>query len=59
MIIELKHNKSADSAIDQISRKEYFDFLPQYEGELIFVGVNYDEKEKTHICKMERFEKDE
>ena len=59
MIIELKHNRSAESAIDQIKKKEYFDSLSKYEGDLIFVGINYDEKEKTHTCRIERFEKDE
>ncbi len=56
MIIELKHNKSADSALDQIKDKKYFDSLRDYRGGLLFVGVNYDEKEKTHECRIERFE---
>ncbi len=56
MIIELKHNKSADSAPDQIKDKKYFDSLRDYRGGLLFVGVNYDEKEKTHECRIERFE---
>ena len=58
MIIELKHNKSAGSAIDQIKEKKYFDSLKDYKGGLLFVGVNYDEKEKTHECRIERFEKE-
>lgn len=55
MILELKRNGSADSAIDQIRNKQYFDSLSHYSGDLLFVGINYDEKEKTHTCKIERF----
>ena len=55
MIIELKHNKCAESALDQIKEKKYFDSLKDYEGGLLFVGVNYDEKDKTHTCRIENF----
>ncbi len=57
MIIELKHNKSAESALDQIKEKKYFDSLADYKGGLLFVGVSYDEKAKTHECRVESFEK--
>lgn len=57
MIIELKRNGSTESALDQIKKKQYFDSLSHYQGELLFVGINYDEKEKTHTCRIERFEK--
>ncbi len=55
LIIELKHNKTPESALDQIHKKQYFESLLYYEGNLIFVGINYDEKEKTHQCRIERF----
>ena len=55
MIIELKKNKCVESAIDQIKKKEYFDGLSKYQGDLLFVGINYDETEKTHTCKIDRF----
>ena len=57
MIIELKRNGCAESAIDQIRRKEYFAALEHYSGDLLFIGINYDEKEKTHTCRIERFVK--
>ena len=57
MIIELKKNSTSESAIDQIRDKKYFDSLSHYQGNLLFVGINYDEKEKTHSCMIERFEK--
>ena len=57
LVIELKRNDKAESAIDQIRKKEYFRSLDNYKGEILFVGINYDEKEKTHTCIIERFEK--
>ena len=56
MIIELKRNQCAESAIDQIREKRYFESMAQYRGKLLFVGINYDEKEKTHSCRIERFD---
>jgi hypothetical protein len=58
MVIELKRNSCTESAIDQIRDKKYFDSLSHYQGNLLFVGINYDEKEKTHTCQIERFEVD-
>jgi RecB family endonuclease NucS len=55
MIVELKRNDSAESAINQIRRKQYFDALDHYRGNLLFVGISYDAKEKTHRCRIEKF----
>ena len=57
MIIELKRNDSAASAVEQIKKKVYYESLSHYQGDLLFVGINYDEKEKTHSCRIERFVK--
>lgn len=57
MIIELKRNDSTESAIDQIKNRQYYDSLSHYRGRLLFVGINYDEKKKTHSCKIETFTK--
>ena len=53
MIIELKNNKSAESAIRQIKEKKYDDLLEHYRGDLLFVGINYDPDTKEHQCKIE------
>ena len=58
MIIELKRNGSAESALNQIKEKKYFDSLEHYSGNLLFVGINYDEEKKTHNCKIEQFIKE-
>lgn len=57
MVVELKRNGSTESALDQIKDKKYFDSLEHYSGDLLFVGINYDEKTKIHQCKIERFVK--
>ena len=56
MIIELKNNKSAESAINQIKEKKYDDLLEHYRGDLLFVGINYDADTKEHQCKIEELE---
>lgn len=57
IIIELKRNGSAESALNQIREKQYFESLAQYSGDLLFVGINYDENNKTHACQIEKFVK--
>ena len=46
-----------ESAFNQIRNRQYFDSLTHYHGNLLFVGINYDEKEKTHSCRIEVFQK--
>ncbi len=54
IVVELKFNRDADAAIDQIKRKQYPAKLEQYAGNLLLVGVNYDKETKTHTCKIEK-----
>ncbi len=58
MVVELKHNKSTESALGQIKAKNYHEALNLYYDNLLFVGINYDEKTKEHTCKIERFVKE-
>lgn len=58
MIMELKRNDSPGHAINQINSKKYYEALEHYQGQLLFVGIDYDEKEKTHSCKIRWFSKD-
>ena len=53
ILLELKYDKSADTAIRQIHRKEYAGKILQYGNEVILVGVDYDPKTKKHECKIE------
>lgn len=56
MIVELKWNKTADSALEQIKNKNYPTLLNGYVGEMVLVGINYDVKTQDHSCKIERIE---
>lgn len=54
IVVELKYNKDADAAIDQIKRKQYPAKVADYAGKLLLVGINYDKEQKTHTCRIER-----
>lgn len=55
LIVELKWNKNAETAIDQIRTKVYPASIEQYTGEILLVGINYDKKTKKHQCKIEKY----
>ncbi|MBR1390748.1 MAG: AAA family ATPase [Lachnospiraceae bacterium] len=57
LVIELKWNKTAEGAIAQIKERNYPAILESYGGEIILVGVNYDENTKNHTCKIEKLVK--
>ena len=54
IVVELKFNKDADAAIDQIKRKQYPAKVAQYADHLLLVGINYDRQTKTHTCCIEK-----
>lgn len=61
ILVELKYDKDADSAIAQIHRQKYPDRLELYKGNLILVGINYDRtvendsiEFKHHSCAIEK-----
>ncbi|MGM9714046.1 MAG: PD-(D/E)XK nuclease domain-containing protein, partial [Prevotella sp.] len=54
LVIELKYNHTADTAIGQIKRKEYPSKIAEYTGDIILVGISYDKGTKQHTCKIER-----
>ncbi|MCD8200624.1 MAG: ATP-binding protein [Clostridia bacterium] len=43
IIIELKHNRSAEDAVAQIKRMSHIDYFrgKGYKGEILYVGINY------------------
>ncbi|MBO4850498.1 MAG: AAA family ATPase [Prevotella sp.] len=55
LVVELKYDKDADSAISQIKRKKYPAKVVQYTDNLLLVGINYDKETKTHSCVIERW----
>ena len=57
LVIELKWNKTAKGAIDQIKEKNYTKAIQEYVGRILMVGVNYDKGSKEHSCIIEEWEK--
>jgi hypothetical protein len=57
MIVELKWNKKAETAIDQIKNNKYLKALDGYKGEILLVGISYEKdgaEAKKHRCVIER-----
>ena len=57
VVLELKYDQSAETAITQIQNNHYGDALKDYVGEVLLVGINYNKKTKLHDCKIERIHK--
>ena len=57
VVIELKWDKSASGALDQIREKQYGNALKDYQGNLLLVGINYDKHTKKHECMIEPIQK--
>ena len=53
LLVELKWNKTAESAIEQIKMRRYFKALSGYAGKILLVGINYDSISKEHSCAIE------
>ena len=58
IVLELKYDLDAKTAISQIKGRNYGHILNDYFGEVILVGINYDRKSKKHSCVIERVRKD-
>ena len=61
LVIELKYNKTADTALTQIKRQKYPERLEHYKGNILLVGIDYDRDVpstnpdfKHHHCKIEK-----
>lgn len=57
LVVELKWNKSAHTALQQIKDKKYPESLLQYTGNILLVGINYDKKSKAHECVIEEYKR--
>lgn len=53
MIIELKWDQNAETALKQIKEKRYNGSLKGYGKESLLVVVSYDRKSKKHECVIE------
>lgn len=61
LLIELKYNKTADTAMDQIKRQQYPERIEHYKGNILLVAMNYEKDTpagdpdfKHHQCVIER-----
>ena len=54
MLVELKWNKTSGGAISQIRERGYSANLKAYQGNLLLVGINYDERTGSHTCTIEK-----
>ena len=54
LLVELKWNKHADTAIMQIKEKKYPSSLQGFAKDILLVGINYDKKTKEHSCRIEK-----
>lgn len=61
LVIELKYDRTADSAIQQIKDRQYTQALEDYTGEILLVGINYnkDNVDKPHSCVIEKADRKE
>jgi len=60
LVIELKWNRTAKGAIDQIREKNYPDALRGLECEILLAGISYDRNapagRRKHTCRIERLD---
>ena len=61
LLIELKYDKTAGGAIEQIKRQSYPERLEHYRGNILMIGINYDRDIpndkpgfKHHSCVIEK-----
>lgn len=54
MIVELKWNHDAQTAVSQILDRQYPEGLEEYASDLLLVGVNYDKATRKHECRIVR-----
>ena len=57
LILELKWDKAAQTAIRQIKTKDYPKTLQDFQGRMLLVGVSYDKGSRRHECLIEEWEK--
>lgn len=56
LVVELKWNQTAQTAMQQIKEKRYPDAVSEYTGNILLVAINYDKKSKKHQCMIEKYD---
>ena len=55
LVVELKWNKNAKTALQQIKDRKYPASILDYTGNILLVGINYDKNSKEHQCIIEKY----
>ena len=58
LIVELKWNRNAQTAMQQIKDRNYPASILSYTGDILLVAINYDKSSKEHQCKIEQYQKE-
>ena len=60
LVIELKYDKTVETAMSQIRQKNYPERLEHYKGNILLIGIDYDRNIpgskagfKHHVCRIE------
>ena len=56
LIVELKWNQNARTALQQIRERNYPASILDYTGDILLVGINYDKDSKQHQCLIEKYD---
>lgn len=57
LVVELKWNQNAQTAMQQIIAKKYPSSIEAYTGNILLVALNYDKASKEHQCLIQIVEK--
>lgn len=57
LVVELKWNRTATTALQQIKDRKYPDSIMDYTGDILLVGISYNERTKLHTCQIEPYKK--
>ena len=59
LVVELKWNQSADTAIEQIKKRKYPKVLKNYGGDILLVRISYNKElavaQRKYTCKIEKW----
>ncbi len=55
LVVELKWNQNAQTAMQQIKERNYPMSIEPYTGNILLVAINYDKTKKSHQCMIEKY----
>ena len=55
LVVELKWNQNAQTAMQQIKERNYPMSIEPYTGHILLVAINYDKTKKSYQCMIEKY----